>query len=168
MVDWTTLIGEECPWRVGRPLKRPCAEVEEVPGPKTPPMMNPLVATPPLHQASAALIPSQLAPMTPLPHRVAVPKPPPPPPPPRAQGAVARPPPPGLTPRMIAVLDEHRVDSAARHALGLLAERGATGMLIANENCWKLVKRHLGSVPLFNASAFVARCVENAYCQRRV
>ena len=88
----------------------------------------------------------------------------PPPPPPGTIGVAA----PGLTREMVAVLDDNKVDKAARRALALLVERGDRGAAVANEICWKLLKHTINKHPVGNPSAFVACCVENAYCQGRV
>lgn len=68
-----------------------------------------------------------------------------------------------FTPEVLRVLDDHNVDVAARQALGLLAERSSDGRAAANDICWQLLKHTLKGHPVENASAFIMRCVENAY-----
>ena len=108
--------------------------------------------------------------------------PPPPartlPPPPPAARTLPPPPPPAqrpcpapqclvFSPSTQAVLDSYGVDRGAQQALALLQERGPTGQAAANSIVFKLLRRQQrgGSMAIRNTSAFVTRCVENAYSQ---
>ena len=123
-----------------------------------------MAATPPWKRPRTLTVsPSIPAPQTP-PEARKLSRIPPPPPLPASQGVVQTG---SLTKEMVAVLDIHSVDKAARRALSLLAESGKAGTIAANEICWKLVKHSIYGHPVRNPSAFVACCVEAAYRQMR-